>query len=141
MGEYLRNVVKGLLSWGGRLLACSLPTALFLWLFDTTRIATIAASVIFIFNPIYLSIINYRLISKKNAFFIWLFLVLLQTPWYFPLMFREDNEWLGIGILISYIGNYQIIGITICFAVACLIKYLVYRHKTKKAQRGAETVE
>ena len=89
--------------------------------------------ILVLINPLYQAIANYRFITKKNAFFIWLFLVLLQIPWYFPLIFRENNEWIAIGILISYIGNYQIIGITICFAITCLIKYLVFRHKAKKA--------
>ena len=97
--------------------------------------------VLMLINPLYQVIVNYRFISKKNAFFIWLFLVFLQTPWYFPIIFRENNEWLGIGILISYIGNYQIIGITISFAIACLVKYLVYRRKAKKALGKAPVSE
>ena len=90
-------------------------------------------------NPLYQAIANYRFITKKNAFFIWLFLVLLQTPWYFPLIFRENDEWIAIGILISYIGHYQIIGITVFFAIACLAKYLVHRHKAKKALSAVPT--
>ena len=97
--------------------------------------------ILVLINPLYQAIANYRFIRKKNAFFIWLFLVLLQTPWYFPIIFRENNEWLGIGILISYIGNYQIIGITISFAIACLVKYLVYRRKAKKALGKAPVSE
>ena len=85
--------------------------------------------ILVLINPLYQAIANYRFIRKKNAFFIWLFLVLLQMPWYFPLIFRENNEWFAIRILISYIGHYQIIGITVFFAIACLVKYLVYRRK------------
>ncbi len=141
MGKYLCRVGKALLKGFVWILACSLPTALLACFFDTETIATIAVSVIFMLNPIYISIINYRFISKKNAFFIWLFLALMQTPWYFPLIFRENDEWIGIGILISYIGHYQIIGITICFAIACLVKYIVYRHKAKKALEKAPMSE
>lgn len=89
--------------------------------------------ILILINPLYQAIVNYRFINKKNAIFIWLFLVLLQTPWYFPYIFRETDEWLAIPILISYIGNYQIIGITICFAIACLTKYIIYLIKKKKA--------
>jgi len=97
--------------------------------------------VLVLINPLYQVIVNYRFITKKNAFFIWLFEVLLQTPWYFPVIFRENSEWIGIGTLISYIGHYQIIGITICFAVACFVKYLVYRGKAKKALGKAPASE
>ena len=97
--------------------------------------------ILVLINPLYQAIADYRFITKKSAFFIWLFLVLLQTPWYFPIIFRENNEWFAIRILISYIGNYQIIGITICFAIACLVKYIVYRHKAKKALGKAPVSE
>ena len=141
MRKYLCRAGEVLLKVFAWILVCSLPTILLVCFIDTTTIATIAVGVSFLLNPIYLAIINYRFIRKKNAFFIWLFLVLLQTPWYFPLIFRENNEWLGIGILISYIGNYQIIGITISFAIACLVKYLVYRRKAKKALGKAPVSE
>ena len=141
MRKYLCRAGEVLLKVFAWILVCSLPTILLVCFIDTTTIATIAVGVSFLLNPIYLAIINYRLTRKKDAFFIWLFLVLLQTPWYFPIIFRENNEWLGIGILISYIGNYQIIGITISFAIACLVKYLVYRRKAKKALGKAPVSE
>ena len=97
--------------------------------------------ILVLINPLYQAIANYRFITKKSAFFIWLFLVLLQTPWYFPLIFKENNEWLAIPILVSYIGHYQIIGITVFFAVACLVKYLVHRRKVKKEIEKAPVSE
>ncbi len=139
MGQYLRTFVKTFLKGLIWIFLCYIPTALFCCFFDTSNIATIIVSCVFALNPLYLSIINYRFITKKNAFFIWLFLVALQTPWYFPYIFRETDEWLAIPILISYIGHYQIIGITICFAVACLIKYINYLIKKKKAPVEVKT--
>ena len=133
MGKYLCRAGKVLLKAFAWILVCSVPTVLFVCSFANTSILARVVAVTFLLNPIYLAIINYRFIRKKNAFFIWLFLVLLQTPWYFPIIFRENNEWFALRILISYIGNYQIIGITICFAIACLVKYLVHRRKAKKA--------
>ncbi len=139
MGIYLRTFVKTFLKGLIWIFLCCIPTALFCCFFDTSNIATIIVSCVFALNPLYLSIINYCFITKKNAFFIWLFLVVIQTPWYFPYIFRETDEWLAIPILISYIGHYQIIGITICFAAACLTKYLVFRHKAKKALVEVQT--
>ncbi len=146
MRKYMWNFVKVLLKWFIQTLICCIPTALFIFLFNNAPLfnqntnpnffaSLVSRFILWFFqlNPLYLSIINYRFITKKNAFFIWLFLVALQTPWYFPYIFRETDEWLAIPILISYIGHYQIIGITICFAVACLIKYIIYVIKKKKA--------
>ena len=130
MGIYLRTFGKTFLKGFIWTLICCIPTA---WFIVCIRLIDLPGFWAFEFNPLYLSIINYRFITKKNAFFIWLFLVALQTPWYFPYIFRETDEWLAIPILISYIGNYQIIGITICFAVACLIKYIIFLIKKKKA--------
>ena len=142
MRKYLCGTGKVLLKVFAWILVCSLPTVLFVFLITHSFLFNLNTNPFFFngligecilwgfqLNPIYLSIINYRFIRKKNAFFIWLFLVLLQTPWYFPLIFRENNEWLAIPILVSYIGHYQIIGITICFGIACIIKYIVHRHK------------
>ena len=141
MRKYLCGTGKVLLKVFAWILVCSLPTVLLVCFIDTTTIATRVVGVLFLLNPIYLAIINYRLTRKKNAFFIWLFLVLLQTPWYFPLIFRENNEWLAIPILVSYIGHYQIIGITVFFTIACLVKYLVYRRKAKKEIEKAPVSE
>ncbi|MBQ2940852.1 MAG: hypothetical protein IJD97_01310 [Clostridia bacterium] len=99
------------------------------------------AIILFFFNPLYAALISYCFINKISVAFMYICEVI---PWLLlclRYLARTNDDWLMIAELEFSAGIYQIIGITICFAVACLVKYLLYRRKAKKAQRGAETVE
>ena len=87
---------------------------------------------LFLLNPLYLASVSYGYINKKSIVIMYIALVLPQILLCIPYLARTNNDWFAIAKTEFYAGLYQIIGITICFSVACLIKYLVQKHNMRE---------
>jgi uncharacterized protein YneF (UPF0154 family) len=94
---------------------------------------------LFLLNPLYLASVSYGYINKKSFAIMYIALILPQILWCLPYLMRTNDDWIEIAKAELYAGLYQIIGITICFGIACLVKYLIHRRKAKKALSEAPT--
>ncbi len=99
----------------------------------TPEVGGMVVLIAIIMNPVYLSIVSYFFINKISAIFMYLAVILPQIMLCIPYLARKNDEWIDIAKFELAFAIYQIIGITICFGIACLIKYLVHRRKAKKA--------
>ena len=87
---------------------------------------------LFLLNPLYLASVSYGYINKKSFAIMYIALILPQILWCLPYLMRTNDDWIEIAKAELYAGLYQIIGITICFSVACLIKCFVHKHNMRE---------
>ena len=91
---------------------------------------TVLFITLFFINPVYVALISYYFINKRSVAFLYLGVV---SPWILPCLpyiTRTNDDWLMIAEFELYAGIYQIAGITLSFAVACIVKYIIL-HKEK----------
>ncbi len=99
---------------------------------ENTSDSVVLSAILFFINPFYITLVSYYFINKKSVAFMYLGAVL---PWFLlclPYLMRTNDDWLMIVELELHAGLYQIIGITVCFAIACLVKYIIYRNKASE---------
>ncbi len=128
--KFLKIVVKAAI-W---ILLCLLPVAVFqlyLELSDSDELQNLFLFSFYLFmvNPLYLAGVSYYFINKKSAIFMYLALISPQILWFIPYFRNSINDWPMIAEMELTAGIYQIIGITLCFAIACFIKCISFRHK------------
>ena len=137
------NIILKALVW---IILIILPLALVVVSFLTAAEENVSDSVVlsailFFINPLYVTAVSYYFINTKSAVFMYLGVVF---PWLLlcmPYLARTNDDWLAIAKAELSMGVYQIIGITVFFTIACLVKYLVYRRKAKKEIEKAPVSE
>ena len=99
----------------------------------TMHIPDISLKLIYIWivaEPIYIALVSYLFITKRKAVYMYFGLLIMQFIWF--VINTADRESGFIAIVI-----YKVIAVTISFAIACLVKYIVYHRKAKKASQDA----